>query len=53
MKIEEMAIERSFRRPLPNKRDIVAALFRQRRVMFGAFALAIIAVLVSDVGSQI
>ena len=47
MKTEEMAIERYFRRPLPNRRDIVAALFRQRRVMFGAFALAIIAVLLS------
>jgi uncharacterized protein involved in exopolysaccharide biosynthesis len=47
MKTEEMAIERYFRRPLPNKRDIVAALFRQRRVMMAAFALAVIAVLVS------
>ncbi len=47
MKTEEMAIERSFRRPLPNKRDIVAALFRQRRVMFVTFALGLIAVFLS------
>jgi uncharacterized protein involved in exopolysaccharide biosynthesis len=47
MKTEEMAIERYMRRPLPNKRDIVATLFRQKRVMFWAFALALIAVLMS------
>jgi len=47
MKPAETAIERYFRRPLPTKRDIVAALFRQKRVMFAAFAFALVAVLLS------
>jgi uncharacterized protein involved in exopolysaccharide biosynthesis len=47
MKTEEMGIERYFRRPLPGRRDLIAALFRQRRVMLAAFAVAILAVLVS------
>jgi uncharacterized protein involved in exopolysaccharide biosynthesis len=47
MKTGEMTIEPYFRRPLPNRRDIVAALFRQRRMMFAAFALALIAVFLS------
>jgi uncharacterized protein involved in exopolysaccharide biosynthesis len=47
MKTEEMGIERYFRRPLPGRRDLIAALFRQRRVILAAFAVAILAVLVS------
>lgn len=47
MKSEGMAIERYLRRPLPNRRDLVAVLFRQRRVILAMFALAVIAVLAS------
>lgn len=47
MKTEGMAIERYLRRPLPTRRDLVAVLFRQRRVILGMFALAILAVLAS------
>ena len=49
MKTEEMAIERYFRRPLPSRQDLIAALFRQRRVILAAFAVAIVAVAVSGV----
>ena len=42
-----MAIERYLRRPLPNRRDLVAVLFRQRRVILAMFALAVIGVLAS------
>ena len=45
MKTEGMAIERYLRRPLPTRRDLVAVLFRQRRVILGMFALAVLAVL--------
>ena len=47
MKTEEMGIERYLRRPLPGGRDLIAALFRQRRVILAAFAVAILAVLAS------
>lgn len=47
MKTEGMAIERYLRRPLPSRRDLVAVLFRQRRVILAMFALAVIAVLAS------
>lgn len=43
MKTEDIAIERHLRRPLPNRRDIVAVLFRQRMVIVAAFALAVLA----------
>jgi uncharacterized protein involved in exopolysaccharide biosynthesis len=49
MKSEEMAIERYFRRPLPNRADLIAALFRQRRVILAAFAIAVVAVFLSGV----
>jgi len=47
MNTEERSIERHFRRPLPGRRDVIAALFRQRRVILAAFAVAILAVFVS------
>lgn len=46
---EPMTIERQFRRPLPGRRDLIAALFRQRRVILISFVLAIAAVLVSGI----
>lgn len=49
MKTEEMAIERYLRRPLPSRRDLIAALFRQRRILLGTFVLAMIAVVASGV----
>jgi uncharacterized protein involved in exopolysaccharide biosynthesis len=49
MQNEPTTIERHFRRPLPGRRDVVAALFRQRRVILAAFALAVAAVLLSGV----
>lgn len=47
MKAEEVSIERYVRRPLPTLRDIAAILFRQRRIMIGAFILAAVAVIAS------
>lgn len=44
-----MTIEQHFRRPLPVRRDVVAAFFRQRRVILAAFALAVVAVLLSGI----
>ena len=44
-----MTIERHFRRPLPGRRELLAALFRQRRIILGAFVLAIAVVLLSRV----
>ena len=44
---EPTTIERHFRRPLPGRRDLVAALFRQRRVILASFAVAIAVVLLS------
>lgn len=44
---EPITIERHFRRPLPGRREVVAALFRQHRVILAAFALAIAVVLLS------
>lgn len=46
---EPMTIERHFRRALPGRRDLIAALFRQRRVILGAFILAIAVVLLSGI----
>lgn len=43
MTTEEIAIERHFRRRLPNRRDLVAILFRQRYVILGSFAFIILA----------
>ncbi len=43
MKTEEIAIERHFRRRLPNRRDLIAILFRQRNVILGTFALVVLA----------
>src|SRR5664279_4701727 len=43
MTTEEIAIEQHFRRRLPNRRDLVAILFRQRYVILGAFAFVILA----------
>ena len=46
---EELAIERYVRQPLPTMRDIVAVLFRQRRVLLISFALVFIAVAISGI----
>jgi uncharacterized protein involved in exopolysaccharide biosynthesis len=49
MRNDELAIERYTRQPLPTLRDIVAVPFRQRWPMLTAFAIVIIAVIVSGV----
>ena len=49
MHSEQMTIERHFRRPLPGRRELIAAMFRQRRVILAAFALAIAVVLLSGI----
>jgi uncharacterized protein involved in exopolysaccharide biosynthesis len=49
MRNDELAIERYTRQPLPTLRDIVAVPFRQRWPMLTAFAIVIIAVVVSGV----
>jgi uncharacterized protein involved in exopolysaccharide biosynthesis len=47
--MDELAIERNCRQPLPTARDIIAVLFRQRRPLIAAFALVVIAMAVSGV----
>jgi uncharacterized protein involved in exopolysaccharide biosynthesis len=47
MKTEETAIELYVRHPMPSVRDIVATLFRQRRILIIAFVLILAAVAVS------
>jgi len=49
MENEYLEIQQYQRRPLPTLRDIAAVMFRQRWVMLAAFAVVIIAVLLSGV----
>jgi uncharacterized protein involved in exopolysaccharide biosynthesis len=49
MRNEELAIEPHIRQPLPTLRDVVAVLFRQRWPMLTAFAIVVIAVVLSGV----
>jgi uncharacterized protein involved in exopolysaccharide biosynthesis len=46
---DEFAIAQYIRQPLPTFRDIVAVLFRQRKQMFIAFVVVLVAVAVSGV----
>ena len=49
MRNEELAIEPHIPQPLPTLRDVVAVLFRQRWPMLIAFAIVVIAVVLSGV----
>ena len=49
IRMDELAIERNCRQPLPTARDIVAVLFRQRGPLIAAFAIVVIAMAVSGV----
>jgi uncharacterized protein involved in exopolysaccharide biosynthesis len=49
MKTQDLAMEVYTRQSLPTSRDVVAMLYRQRRVVLGAFALVLIATALSGV----
>jgi uncharacterized protein involved in exopolysaccharide biosynthesis len=49
MKTQDLAMEVYTRQSLPTSRDVIAMLYRQRRVVLGAFALVLIATALSGV----
>ena len=53
MKTQDLAMEVYTRQSLPTSRDVLAMLYRQRRVILSAFALVLIATALSASGKEL